>query len=129
MDNTALFTLLGVVAGALPGVIGTFASNRNANKQRKHEVHCLKMKIYEEARRDALLEFASVLLSSETTTSIHYWAASGKAAVFLPKAIRDKAQLVGEHLERYDKYPPNRSDLNDIIEYIHSNLYQLRQDQ
>lgn len=129
MDNTALFTLLGVLLGALPGIIGTFASNRNASKQRKHEVHCLRMKVYEEARRDTLLEFASVLLSPETTTSIHYWSASGRASVFLPKTIRDKARLVGEHLESYGRYPPDRSNINEIVEYIYSNLYQPYRDQ
>ncbi len=128
MDNTAFFTLLGVLLGVLPGIIGTFASNRNASKQREHEVHCLRVKVYEEARRDALLEFAAVLQSPQVTTSAHYWSVSGKASAFLPEEIRDKAQLVGRHLESYDRYPPNRSDINDIVEYIYSNLYPLHRE-
>lgn len=129
MENTTLSALLGVLLGALPGIVATLAGNRNANKQRKHEMQYLQMKIYEESRRDALLEFAALLMSPEVTTSSHYWSASGKASAFLPKVIRDKARVVGEHFESFGRYPPDRGAINDIIEYIFNNLYPSYQEQ
>ena len=86
MSDAFIGAIIGGLIAALPGLVSALLVLINSNAQRKHELTLRRIEIYETERRDALLQFGSVLFQSIRDVNAHeYYSALGRASAFLHK--------------------------------------------
>lgn len=125
MSDAFIGAIIGGLIAALPGLVTALLGIINSNAQRKHELTLRRIEIYETERRDALLQFGSVLFQSiRNVNASEYYSALGRASAFLPNDIVQKAYDIGYAIRQSNK-SGNSSNIDDYwVEEIRSYIYQ-----
>jgi len=97
----ALGLISGIFLAIISQIIGHYFSRRNLKAQQEHSLKVIKMQLYHEDRKKALIELDELLKTSYKTFDDFKKAAmaflDGKQALFLPRKLR--SELRGEVLK------------------------------
>lgn len=123
--------ILAIIVALITQLIAYYFAKKNLEAQQEHGLKTLKLQLFHEDRKKALIELNELLMKwyktyPEFARKIRYFL-NGKSGIFLPKKLRKELEkeihdiddfLSRKELELYGRPPEPESYLNDYEKWI-----------